>query len=190
MAIYFWISIPIDDFFYYSNDVMKKYNVSAYVEMIGDKPGERKIGVYDENDPETFIKHFYDPDYYSFYFSCYPFQNVDSAKEFGTFYTPDIAPFTIEGNGGVETEKTREQIHLRQIQKNPDKNIQRFYSALQRTLKNIPGIQNSYVMGQHEYKNRYGLPTSKIIIPHNPHSRNVKGSWEEYYLHSIGQRTE
>jgi hypothetical protein len=96
-------------------------------------------------------------------------------------------PFTIEGNGGVETEKTREQIQLRQIQKQPDKNIQRFYSALQRNLKNIPGIQNSYVMGKHEYKNRYCLLTSKLIITNNPHSRNMIDSWENYYLNSIGQ---
>lgn len=140
MAINFWISIPTEDFFHYSNDLMKKYNVSAYIERI----------------------------------------------EFGTFYTPEIAPFTIEGNGGVETEKTREQIHLIQIQKQPDKNIQRFYSALQRKLINIPGIQNSYVMDKHEYKNCYCLPTSKLIIPNNPHSRNMTDSWENYYLNSIG----
>ncbi len=190
MAANFWIAIPINDFFHYSSEVMKKYGVSAYIELIGEIPGKRRIYTYDENNPEAFIKYFSDPDYYRFYFSSYPFQNLGEVCKFGTFYSPEIEPFTIEGNGGVEHEKTCEQIYLRQILKQPDKNIQRFYLALQRKLKNISGIQNSYVMGRHEYKNRYCLPTSKIIIPHNSHSNKVKGSWEEFYLSLLEKSNE
>lgn len=161
---------------------MKKYNVSAYVELIGNKTGTREIYIYQETDSAAFIKYFSNPNYHGFYFSCYPFESIENTKKFGLYYSPEIASFTIEGNGGGETEKTREQIHLRQIQKQPDKNIQRFYSALQRKLETIPGIQSSYYIGSHEYKNRYYLPTAKIIIPHNGHSKNIKGTWEEHCL--------
>ncbi len=36
MAANFWIAIPINDFFHYSSEVMKKYGVSAYIELIGE----------------------------------------------------------------------------------------------------------------------------------------------------------
>ncbi len=73
MSLHFWISMPIDDFFCYSNQLMKKYNVSAYVELIGDEPGNRNIYVFQEKTSDTFIKYFFEPTYHSFYFSCYPF---------------------------------------------------------------------------------------------------------------------
>ncbi len=182
MSLHFWISMPIDDFFRYSNQLMKKYNVSAYVELIGDEPGNRNIYVFQEKTPDTFIKYFFEPTYHSFYFTCYLFGDINNPVKFGTFYSPEIAPFTIEGNGGYETDKTREQIYLRQLWKRPDRNIQSFYLALQRKLKTLPGMQSGYVMGRHEYKNLYYLPSSKIIIPNNPHNRDMKGTWEEYYF--------
>ena len=185
VSSHFWIAMPIDDFFCCANQLMKKYNVSAYVELIGDELGNRNVYVFQENTPYTFIKYFFEPTYHSFYFSCYPFGDIKNPVKFGTFYSPEIAPFTIEGNGGYETDKTREQIYLRQLWKQPDKNIQRFYLALQRKLKTLPGMQNGYVMGKHEYKNLYYLPSSKKIIPNNPHNRDVKGTWEEYYLNYL-----
>ena len=178
----FWIAIPVDDFFRYSNDIMKKYGVSAYVEVIDNKSGNRNVYTYREDRPNVFTEYFFEESYHSFYFSCYPFDDEKSSIPFGAFYTPEIAPFTIEGNGGYETESTREQIYLRQIDKRPDKNIKKFYSALQQKLKTLPGIQNGCVMGKYEYKNRYFLPSSKIIIPNNPHNKNIKGTWEDYYL--------
>ena len=42
----FWIAIPVDDFFWYSNDIMKKYGVSAYVEVIDNKSGNRNVYTY------------------------------------------------------------------------------------------------------------------------------------------------
>lgn len=185
MALHFWIAMPMDEFFCYSDQLMKKYNVSAYVELIGDEPGNRNVYVYQENTPDTFIRYFFESTYQSFYFSCYPFGDIKNPVKFGTFYSPEIAPFTIGGNGGYETDKTREQIYLRQLWKQPDKNIHSFYLALQRKLKTLPGIQNGYVMGKHEYKNLYYLPSSKKIIPDNPHNREIKGTWEEYYLDHV-----
>ena len=185
MAVHFWIAMPIDDFFRYSNELMKKYNVTAYVELIGHESGSSNVYVYREDTPDTFIKHFFEPNYHTFYFSCYPFGDIKGPVKFGAFYSPETAPFTIEGNGGYETDKTREQIYLRQLHKQPDKNIQKFYLALQRKLKALPGMQNSYVMGKHEYKNHYCLPSSKMIIPNNPHNKNIKGTWEEYYLNYL-----
>ena len=57
VSSHFWIAMPIDDFFCCANQLMKKYNVSAYVELIGDELGNRNVYVFQENTPDTFIKY-------------------------------------------------------------------------------------------------------------------------------------
>ena len=181
---YFWIAIPIDDFFCYSNDIMKKYNVSAYVEMKSAIPGKSDYLSYNEENKINFFSCFSSSNYRNFFFSDYAFKNNVETSDFGMFYDPPVSTHSIEGSGGRETGKTRELIHLRRIMKQSDKSISLFYASLQRKLKKIPKLQSGLVMGNHNYKNHYYLPTSKIIIPQDSHSGNVQGTWEEYYLTS------
>lgn len=185
MSINFSISIPLEDFFHYSIDLMRKYNITAYIEKLSDEQDKRKYISYKEDDTITFFKHFSDPTYRKFYFSHYLFQHIESITNYALFYDEDICSSTIEGSGGCETDKTRELFCLRVLSKQPSKNIQTFYSALQRRLKNIPGLQKNLVMGKHTYSNYFYLPSPKIIIPPNLHSEEVEGSWEDFYLNYI-----
>ena len=63
----FWIAIPVDDFFWYSNDIMKKYGVSAYVEVIDNKSGNRNVYTYREDSPNVFTEYFVEQSYHSFH---------------------------------------------------------------------------------------------------------------------------
>jgi len=162
---------------------MHKYNVTAYLETKCSLDGmtDTNYILYGLENTTEFFGYFSEPEYYNFYFTSYPFVNKNDITHFpGQFYGQQLSPYTIEGRGGTETERTREQIHLRQIVKQPDKSIQSFFSALQRKLKNIPGLQKE----AKGLVNLYYLPAAKIIIPPHPHSNKVIGSWEEYFLMS------
>jgi len=182
MGTYFWIAMPIETFFLHNNETMKKYNATAYIEMSSGVLGKSNYVKYVQEDAANFIDCFSSTNYQSFFFSTYPFESNLEMAEFGLFYKSPVSAYSIEGDGGRETDKTREIIHLRSILKQPEKSVSTFYVALQRNLKKIPALQSSLIMGNHTYKNHYYLPTSKIIIPQDSHSRNVQGTWEEHCL--------
>ena len=189
MAIYFWISMPIDDFFDYCKDIMQTYKVTAYIETKSTANGVTTTTYlpYCSETAVRFVQGFSQATYYNFYFTTYPFANQQDIANFsGRFYNEQIAPHTIEGRGGVETERSREQIQLRQLQKQPDKSIRGFYNALQRKLKSIPGVQRE----NKGMVTLYCLPTTKVVIPPNPHSNRVEGLWEEYYFSHIMRKDE
>ena len=174
MGTYFWIALPVETFFTHCNETMKKHNVTAYVEMSSDVLGKRNYVKYAEENAANFFDCFSSPNYQNFFFSNYRIESSLELVEYGLFYNSPISDYSIEGDGGRETDKTREVIHLRTIMKQPDKSISKFYAALQRSLKMIPNLQKN--------KNLYYLPTSKIIIPQYSHNRDLQGKWEEYCL--------
>ena len=179
MGTYFWIAMPVETFFLHCNEMMKKYNVTAYVGMSCDVLGKRNYVKYTEENAANFIDCFSSSNYHTFFFSSYFIESSLELAEFGLFYNSPISDYSIEGDGGRETDKTREIIHLRAIRKQSDKSISTFYAALQRNLKKIPDLRCRSIMGN---KNLYYLPTPKIIIPQNSHSRNIQGTWEEHCL--------
>ena len=182
MGTYFWIVMPVETFFRHCNETMKKYNATAYIEMSSGALGKSKYVKYVQENAANFIDGFSLTNYQNFFFSTYPFESNLEVAESGLFYNSPISAYSIEGDGGRETDKTREIIHLRSILKQSEKTVSSFYAALQRNLKKIPDLQGHLIMGNHTYKNHYYLPTSKIIIPQYSHSRNVQGTWEEHCL--------
>jgi hypothetical protein len=179
MGTYFWIAMPVETFFSHCNETMKRYNVTAYVEMSCGTLGKSNYVKYTAESAANFIDCFSSPNYHTFFFSSYLTENSLELAEFGLFYNSPISDYSIEGNGGRETDKTRELIHLRILNKKSDKSMSTFYAALQRSLKKIPDLRSTLIMGN---KKLYYLPTSKIIIPQNSHSRNIQGTWEEHCL--------
>ncbi len=175
MAIYFNISMPVMDFLTESHKTMLRHGVKLYAEIFVDAQGERQYSAFESKEIELFASYFDDTAYNSFFFSCYPIQDIKRLNEFGYFF--DVASSdSIEVNGGRETDKSRELIQMRMISKNPNKQIQSFYRALQRDLKKISGLQ------KHPQKNYFYLPTEKIIIPANSHSQHTRDNWEDFCL--------
>lgn len=157
---------------------MLSHGVKLYAEIFVNAQGERQYSSFESKKIDLFSSNFNDTTYNSFFFSNYPIQDITQIKEFGYFYdTP--SSYSIEVNGGRETDKSREIIQMRMISKNPNKQIQSFYRAFQRDLKKISGLQ------KHTQKNYFYLPTVKIIIPANPHSQNTRDNWEDFYLSKI-----
>lgn len=178
IAIYFNISMPVMDFLTVSHTAMLSHGVRLYAEIFVNAQGERQYTSLESNNIVLFASYFNDTAYNSFFFSCYPLQDISQIKTFGYFYdTP--SSYSIEVNGGKETDKSRELIQMRMISKNPNKQIQSFYRTFQRNLKNISGLQ------KHTQKKYYYLPTEKIIIPANPHSQNTRDHWEDFCLSKI-----
>ncbi|OME94279.1 hypothetical protein BK127_41620 [Paenibacillus sp. FSL H7-0331] len=176
--MYFNISMPVMDFLTESHNVMLSHGVKLYAEIFVNAQGERQYTSFESEKNDLFSSYFNDTAYNSFFFSCYPIQDITQIKEFGYFYdTP--GSYSIEVKGGRETYKSRELIQMRMISKNPNKQIQSFYRTFQRDLKKISGLQ------KHTQKNYFYLPTEKIIIPANPHSQNTRDNWEDFYLSKI-----
>jgi len=129
------ITIPINQFLRVAEEVMLQYNVKLYMEKMSIN-GERKRRYYATKPISE--KDFSEKEYCCFFFSTKEIDLADKEIiiESGTvirnnwfsFYNE----FSIEGTGGRENEN----IHLRQIYKEPDKQIKAFYNALQRRLKN------------------------------------------------------
>ncbi|WP_147433395.1 hypothetical protein [Paenibacillus ginsengarvi] len=178
IAIYFNISMPIMDFLTESHTAMLRHEVKLYAEIFVNAQGERQYISLESNNIALFVSYFDNTAYNSFFFSCYPLQDITRIKEFGYFYDAPSS-YSIEVNGGRETDKSRELIQMRMISKNPNKQIQSFYRTFQRNLKNISGLQ------KHTQKKYYYLPTEKIIIPANPHSQNTRDHWEDFCLSKI-----
>ncbi|WP_146762465.1 hypothetical protein [Paenibacillus contaminans] len=182
IAIYFNISMPVMDFLTASHDAMLSHGVNLYAEIFVNAQGERLYSSFESQKIDLFASYFNNTAYNSFFFSCYPIQDITQIKEFGYFYdTP--GSYSIEVNGGRETDKSRELLQMRMISKNPDKQIQSFYRTLQRNLKKISGLQ------KHTQKNYFYLPSPKIIIPANPHSKNTRDNWEDFNLSKIERDT-
>lgn len=178
IATYFNISMPVMDFLTESHHAMLSHGVKLYAEIFVNAQGERQYSSFESKEIDLFAIYFNDIAYNSFFFSCYPIQDITQIKEFGYFYdTP--SSYSIEVNGGRETDKSRELIQMRMISKNPNKQIQSFYRAFQRDLKKISGLQ------KHTQKNYFYMPTEKIIIPANPHSQNTRDNWEDFCLSKI-----
>ena len=183
MAIHFWLAIPIEDFFAHSHAIMQKYGVTAYLETKSIQNGKTRTAYIPYSaENAAFTACFSAQDYYGFYFTAYPFSDIQEIEAFpARFYSEQLAPYTIEGRGGCTTARTREQIHLRQLLKSPDKSIAAFYAALQRKLKTMPTLQKK----ENSLVNLYYTETDKILIPPNPHSNKVQGIWEEYCLNIL-----
>lgn len=180
MATYFNISMPVVDFLAASHHVMQRHGVKLYAEIFVNAQGERQYASFENEKIDLFASYFNNTAYNSFFFSCYPVNNSIQIKEHGYFYgTP--SSYSIEVNGGRETEKSRELIQMRMISKNPEKPIQAFYRAFQRDLKKISGLQ------KHAEKKYFYVPTEKIIIPANPHSQNTRDNWEDFCLSKISK---
>ncbi|MEC0090860.1 hypothetical protein [Paenibacillus macquariensis] len=178
IASYFNISMPVMDFLTESHQAMLRHGVKLYAEIFGNAQGECQYSSFESGEIDLFASYFNDTGYNSFFFSSYPIEDITQIKQFGYFYdTP--SSYSIEVNGGRETDKSRELIQMRMIAKNPDKQIQSFYRTLQRNLKKISGLQ------KHTQKNYFHLPTDKIIIPANPHSQNTRDHWEDFYLSKL-----
>ncbi|WP_313265441.1 hypothetical protein [Sphingobacterium sp.] len=179
MGQYFWIAIPAELFFLYCEETMEKHQAQAYIETINSHSGKRNIVKYSKESQSAFLASFSAADYHGFFLSTYPFSGKEALTSSGLFYDSPVAEYTIAGNGGYETDRTREIIHLRQIMKQADKSAKAFFAALQRNLKKIPDLRDTLRSGN---KNHFYLPTSKNIIPQNAHSRLITISWEEHCL--------
>ena len=145
MSIYFNTIIPISTFLEMAERVMIKYNVNLYVEKQSIN-GERKRRYYEtkhitEND-------FADKDYSCFFFSTKIIDLTDkeiileSEKVIYNNWFSFYDEFSIEGTGGRENKNNIENIHLRQIYKEPDKQIKKFYNELQISIKGIENIKH------------------------------------------------
>ncbi|MNI56991.1 hypothetical protein D3C73_1120240 [compost metagenome] len=157
---------------------MLSHGVKLYAEIFVNAQGEREYSSFESKKIDLFASYFNDTAYNSFFFSCYPIQDITQIKELGYFHdTP--SSYSIEVIGGRETDKSRELIQMRMISKNPNKEIQFFYRAFQRDLKKISGLQ------KHNQQNYFYLPTDKIIIPANPYSQSTRDSWEDFCLSKI-----
>ncbi|WP_146065523.1 hypothetical protein [Paenibacillus sp. UNC499MF] len=154
---------------------MLSHGVNLYAEIFVNAQGDRQYSSFEIKKIDLFASYFKDTAYNSFFFSSYPVKNITQIKDSGYFYnTPST--YSIEVNGGRETDKSRELIQMRMISKNPNKQIQSFYRSFQRDLKKISGLQ------MHIQKKYFYLPTEKIIIPANPHSQNTRDNWEDFCL--------
>lgn len=170
--------MPVMDFLTESHNAMLSHGVKLYAEIFVNAQGERQYSSFESKKIDLFASYFNDTAYNSFFFSCYPIEDITQIKQFGYFHdTP--SSYSIEVDGGRETDKSRELIQMRMISKNPDKQIQSFYRTFQRDLKKISGLQ------KHTQKNYFYLPTEKIIIPADPHSHNTRDNWEDFYLSKI-----
>ncbi|WP_206669723.1 hypothetical protein [Paenibacillus luteus] len=175
IAIYFNISMPVMDFLTESHNAMQSHGVKLYAEIFVNGQGERRYSSFESEKNDLFSSYFNNTAYNSFFFSCYPAENISQIKQFGYFYD-EPSSYSIEVKGGRETYKSRELIQMRMIAKNPNKQIQSFYRTVQRDLKKISGLQ------KHTQKNYFYLPTEKNIIPANPQSQNTRDNWEDFYL--------
>ncbi|GAA3409493.1 hypothetical protein GCM10020370_49840 [Paenibacillus hodogayensis] len=154
---------------------MLSHGVKLYAEIFINAKGERQYLSFESKEIDLFASYFNDTAYNSFFFSCYPVQDITQIKKNGFFYdTP--GSYSIEVKGGRETDKSRELIQMRMISKNPNKQIQSFYRTFQRDLKKISGLQ------KHTQKKYFYFPTEKITIPANPQSKNTRDNWEDFYL--------
>ncbi len=175
IAIYFNISMPVIDFLRESQNAMQKHGVELYAEIFVNAQGERRYSSFETANIDSFASYFDNTAYNSFFFSRYAISDLTEIKRFGYFYNAPGSR-SIEVKGGRETVKSRELIQMRMISRDPDKQIQAFYRALQRDLKKISGLQ------KHDRNNYFYLPTEKRIIPANPQSQNTRDNWEDFCL--------
>ncbi|MEC0090877.1 hypothetical protein [Paenibacillus macquariensis] len=167
IATYFNISMPVIDFLTVSQQAMLSHEVKLYAEIFVNAQGERQYSSFESGEVDLFASYFNNTAYNSFFFFCYPIEDITQIKQFGYFHdTP--SSYSIEVDGGRETARSRELIQLRMISKNPDKQILSFYRTLQRDLKKISGLQKD------TSKKYFYMPTEKNIIPANPQSQNTR----------------
>ena len=146
MAIYFNTIIPIKIFLEIAEEVMQKYDVKLYVEKNSANECMMKRYYVKNNISES---DFFDEEYSCFFFST---KDVDLTEKemilesgkvicnnWFSFY--DEMLFSIEGTGGRENNNDIEMIKLRQIAKEPDKQIKAFYNMLQMRLRKIENIR-------------------------------------------------
>ncbi|MFD2941987.1 hypothetical protein [Flavobacterium notoginsengisoli] len=146
MAVYFNIIIPFEKFISELKDIIDKNSVKLYAEYLNDKKGF----YYELIDPKSEnINFLSEKDYRGFFFSSKVVEVKDgnlvlgksSKKNRISFYDDELFDYCIEGKGGREDQDNLEIIKLRIISKNPDKQIAKFYNALQNILKKLENVE-------------------------------------------------
>lgn len=145
MAVYFNIMIPFKKFISELKEIIDKNSVNLYVEYLNEKRGFYYEIIDHKSEDLTF---FSDKEYHGFFFSSKAVQIKDgnlvlgksSKKDPISFYDDELFHFCIEGKGGREDQDNLEIIKLRIISKTPDKQIAKFYNALQRFFKKAANI--------------------------------------------------
>lgn len=169
MAVYFNIIIPFEKFISELKDIIDKNAVKLYVEYLNEKRGF----YYELIDHKTEnITFFTDKDYCGFFFSSKLIELKDgnlvleksSKKDKISFYDDALFNYCIEGKGGREDQENLEIIKLRIISKTPDKQITKFYKALQTVLKKLEGVDKSLVIGSHLDNKVFYYKTDKNML--------------------------
>ncbi|GEM_PF-1041398 len=171
MATYFNIIIPIKKLLADLEQILITHSINVYVEKFNEAKGfyYEQIAINYSN--LAFVQ---DKDYRGFFFTSLhlsikkgqlSFDNKKTKQDDDvSFYDDELFNYCIEGKGGREDSEFIESIKLRIISKTPDKQIDKFYKALQALFKKSTDINKGLHLGQHFDNKLYYFKTNKHML--------------------------
>lgn len=170
MATYFNVIVPIPTFFSKLKEVMDQYGIRIYIE----RWNPEKMFYYQQIQLENDKVSSPFKEYRGFFFSSIevpvhdgklvPIKKQKKGEQQVSFYDDALASYAIEGHGGREDQYDLEAIKLRMISKAPEKQILKFYNALQALFKKDPEIGKGLNIMKHYDDKIYYYKTSKNML--------------------------